>query len=97
MRHFLLDPDSKQTMNRYSLGMKQKIGIIQALMEDPDVLVLDEPFNALDEESVLLLRKLLLERKEAGKLLLVTSHHRDDIETVCDHVLNMQDGRLKSA
>lgn len=97
MRRFLLDPDSKQTMNRYSLGMKQKIGIIQALMEDPDVLVLDEPFNALDEESVLLLRKLLLERKEAGKLLLVTSHHRDDIEAVCDHVLNMQDGRLKSA
>lgn len=97
MRRFSLDPDSPQIMRRYSLGMKQKIGIIQALMEDPDVLVLDEPFNALDEESVLLLRQLLLERREEGKLILVTSHHREDIEAVCDQVMTMQDGRLKSA
>lgn len=64
MRLFELDPESKQTMRRYSLGMKQKIGIIQALMENPDILILDEPFNALDEKSVLLLRKLLLCRTE---------------------------------
>ncbi|MCM1542059.1 MAG: ABC transporter ATP-binding protein [Blautia sp.] len=92
MRLFLLDPDSRQTMRQYSLGMKQKIGIIQALMEDPDVLVLDEPFNALDEESVLLLRELLLERRAAGKLILLTSHHGEDIEAVCDQVMRM--GRL---
>ncbi len=96
MRLFLLDPDSRQPMRQYSLGMKQKIGIIQALMEAPDVLVLDESFNALDEESVLLLRELLLERRAEGKLILITSHHKEDIEAVCDHVMMMQDGRLKA-
>ena len=88
-------PESKQTMRRYSLGMKQKIGIIQALMENPDTLILDEPFNALDEKSVLLLRKLLCQRRDEGKLIIVTSHHKDDIEAICDEVIIMQDGTLK--
>ena len=95
MRLFELDPESKQTMRRYSLGMKQKIGIIQALMENPDILILDEPFNALDEKSVLLLRKLLCQRRDEGKLIIVTSHHKDDIEAICDEVIVMQDGTLK--
>ena len=85
----------KQTMRRYSLGMKQKIGIIQALMENPDILILDEPFNALDEKSVLLLRKLLCQRRDEGKLIIVTSHHKDDIEAICDEVIVMQDETLK--
>lgn len=97
MQLFELDPTSKQTMRRYSLGMKQKIGIIQALMENPDILVLDEPFNALDEQSVLLLRDLLRKRRDEGKLIIVTSHHKDDIEAICDNVMFMQDGKLKSA
>ena len=97
MRLFELDPDSKQTMRRYSLGMKQKIGIIQALMENPDILVLDEPFNALDEQSVLRLRDLLRKRRDEGKVIIVTSHHKDDIEAICDNVMFMQDGKLKSA
>lgn len=96
MRLFELDPESKQTMRRYSLGMKQKIGIIQALMENPDILILDEPFNALDEKSVLLLRKLLCQRRDEGKLIIVTSHHKDDIEAICDEVIVMQDETLKS-
>ena len=95
MRLFELDPESKQTMRRYSLGMKQKIGIIQALMENPDILILDEPFNAMDEKSVLLLRKLLCQRRDEGKLIIVTSHHKDDIEAICDEVIVMQDGTLK--
>lgn len=95
MRLFELDPASGQTMRRYSLGMKQKIGIIQALMEDPDILVLDEPFNALDERAVLLLRDLLCKRRDEGKLIIVTSHHKDDIEAICDHVMTMRDGILK--
>lgn len=95
MRLFELDPESKQTMRRYSLGMKQKIGIIQALMENPDTLILDEPFNALDEKSVLLLRKLLCQRRDEGKLIIVTSHYKDDIEAICDEVIIMQDGTLK--
>lgn len=97
MRLFELDPASKQTMRRYSLGMKQKIGIIQALMENPDILVMDEPFNALDEQSVLLLRNLLRKHRDEEKLIIVTSHHKDDIEAICDNVMFMQDGKLKSA
>lgn len=97
MQLFDLDPESKHTMRRYSLGMKQKIGIIQALMENPEILVLDEPFNALDEKSVLLLRELLQKRRDEGKLAIVTSHHKDDIESICDHVMAMQDGILRTA
>ena len=96
MRLIELDPESKQPMRRYSLGMKQKIGIIQALMENPDILVLDEPFNALDEQSVLRLRDLLRKRRDEGKMIIVTSHHKDDIEAICDNVMFMQDGKLKS-
>ena len=90
-----LDPGDKRKYGKYSLGMKQKIGIIQALMENPDILILDEPFNALDEKSVLLLRKLLCQRRDEGKLIIVTSHHKDDIEAICDEVIVMQDGTLK--
>lgn len=59
------------------------------------ILILDEPFNALDEKSVLLLRKLLCQRRDEGKLIIVTSHHKDDIEAICDEVIVMQDGTLK--
>lgn len=96
MKIFSLDPDSKHTMRKYSLGMKQKIGIVQALMENPDILILDEPFNALDEQSVLLLRNLLQQRKEEGKLILITSHNKEDIESICNQVMFMQDGKLIS-
>lgn len=96
MQLFSLDPDSRQPVKKYSLGMKQKIGIIQALMEDPSLLLLDEPFNALDEHSVELLRKLLLKCKKEGKLVVITSHHREDIEAVCDSILPMEEGRIDS-
>ncbi len=66
-------------------------------MENPDILVWDEPFNALDEQSVSLLRDLLRKRRDEGKLIIVTSHHKDDIEAICDNVMFMQDGKLKSA
>ena len=75
--------------------MKQKIGIIQVLMENPDILVLDEPINALDEPSVLLLRNLLQKRRNEGKLILVTSHHKDDIDAICDDVITMREGKLE--
>ena len=74
--------------------MKQKIGIIQAIMEDPDIIVLDEPFNALDEQTVILLRDLLLQLKEKGKLIILTSHHKDDIESICNEVIFLEDGRI---
>lgn len=76
--------------------MKQKIGIIQAIMENPDILILDEPFNALDQESVELLRNILLKFKNQGKLIIVTSHHKDDIEAICSRVIHLEDGKIVS-
>lgn len=96
LRLFNLDPDSKLHMKSYSLGMKQKIGIIQAIMENPDILILDEPFNALDQESVELLRNILLKLKNQGKLIIVTSHHKDDIEAICSRVIHLEDGKIVS-
>lgn len=75
----------------YSLGMKQKLGIAQAVMERPDILILDEPTNSLDEESVDLLRKVLLAEKERGATILVSSHHKDDL-LFCDYRYKMTDG-----
>ena len=92
---FQMDPDEKQIFKKYSLGMKQKIGIIQALMEEPDLIVLDEPFNALDEESVETLRKLLLEQKQKGKLIMITSHHKEDIAVLCDVVYRVSAGVVR--
>lgn len=97
MKMFSLDPASKQSMKKYSLGMKQKIGIIQAVMENPDLLILDEPFNALDEDSVELLRELLRQYQKAGKLIIITSHHKEDIDSICNHILMLQEGKLVQA
>ena len=72
--------------------MKQKLGIIQAIMEDPSLLLLDEPFNALDAESVDILRSILLQYKEQGKLIILTSRHQEDIMSVCNQVIHLQDG-----
>ena len=94
MEKFGLDSSLKQPVRKYSLGMKQKIGIIQAIMENPKILVLDEPFNALDVQSVELLRNIILELKEKGCLIIVTSHHEDDINAVCNKILYMNEGRL---
>ena len=94
MEMFGLDPQDKKPMKKYSLGMKQKIGIIQAIMEDPQLLVLDEPFNALDETTVNMVRDILLKYKEEGKLIIITSHHRDDIEALCDEIVHIKDGKI---
>lgn len=77
--------------------MKQKIGVIQALMEDQTLIVLDEPFNALDEEAVQVLREILLERKAAGNLIMLTSHHKEDIEALCDVVYRIDQGKVMPA
>lgn len=95
MRKFSLDPMSKKVVKKYSLGMKQKLGIIQAIMENQELLILDEPFNALDEDSVNMLRNLFLEYKREGKLLIITSHHADDIDFLCDEIVHLRDGKVK--
>lgn len=89
-----LDPFEKKSVRKYSLGMRQRLGIAQAIMEDPDVLVLDEPTNGLDNDGAREIRSLLLSLKEKGKTILVASHNREDISIMCDVVYRMDDGRL---
>lgn len=89
-----LDPDSKKPVKNYSVGMKQRLGIAQAVMEDQDLLILDEPMNGLDSTGVTEIRKLLLKLKEQGKTILITSHIKEDIDILCERVYCMSAGKL---
>lgn len=89
-----LDPTDKKPVGKYSLGMRQRLGIAQALMEDPDILVLDEPMNSLDYDGVNEMREVFLKLKKKGKLILLASHIHEDIETLCDEVYEMKAGKL---
>ena len=84
--------ENLKLFSQYSLGMKQKIGIIQAIMEGQRLLILDEPFNALDEATVVMLRELFQKYRQENRLLILTSHHREDIDILCDEIFAMQDG-----
>lgn len=86
-----LKPTLRKPVSKYSLGMRQRLGIAQAIMEDPAVLILDEPFNGLDKTGVEEIRKLLLSLKERGKTILLASHNAQDIEVLCDDVHDMED------
>ena len=90
-----LDPSSKKAVAKYSLGMKQRLGIAQAIMEDPDILILDEPFNGLDKEGVKEIRELIGELQKAGKTIMLTSHNSEDIKLLADDVWEMDGGRLE--
>lgn len=94
MKFLGLDPDDKKKVKNYSLGMKQKLGLVQALMENPEILVLDEPMNALEEESVVKLRNLLMELKQE-KIILLASHIKEDIELLCDEIYEIKDKTVK--
>lgn len=89
-----LNPDEKKPVGKYSLGMKQRLGLAQAIMEDPDVLLLDEPMNGLDNSGVKEMRNYLLQLKERGKTILLVSHSLEDINTLCDTVHEMDHGIL---
>lgn len=89
-----LNPDSKKHVGKYSLGMRQRLGIAQAIMENPDILILDEPMNGLDNEGVKDMRELFLSLKEQGKTILLASHNKEDIEVLCDEVYMMDKGIL---
>lgn len=91
-----LNPDLKLPVRKYSLGMRQRLGIAQAIMEDPSILILDEPMSGLDREGVAVIRKLLLGLKEQGKLILVASHNREDIDILCDQVYEVEKGRVEN-
>lgn len=90
-----LDPSSKLRVGKYSLGMKQRLGIAQAIMEDQQLLILDEPMNALDKDAVEEMRKLFLNFKASGKTMLIVSHNEGDISTLCDEVYEFDGARIK--
>lgn len=90
-----LDPSIKRHVGKYSLGMKQRLAIAQAIMEDPEILILDEPMNGLDKNGVNEMRSLFLEMRNSGKLLLLASHNKEDIEILCDEVYEMENGQIK--
>lgn len=89
-----LDPDSKKKVGKYSLGMRQRLGIAQAIMENPDILILDEPMNGLDNQGVDDVRNILLKLREEGKTIILASHNKEDIEILCDEVHEMDHGKL---
>ena len=86
-----LNPYMRKPVGKYSLGMRQRLGIAQAIMENPNVLILDEPFNGLDKHGVEEMRQLLKELKADGKAILLASHNARDIEELCDVVHDMED------
>ena len=90
-----LDPDLKRHVKKYSLGMRQRLGLAQAIMEDPKILVLDEPFNGLDKDGVKEMREYLLSYKQQGKTILICSHSAEDISVLCETVHEMDKGRLE--
>lgn len=90
-----LDPNDKLHVSKYSLGMKQKLNIAQAIMEKPKLMLLDEPTNALDEESVKRVRNLLIERKNDDALIIIASHYKEDLDALCDEIIEIQAGRIK--
>lgn len=94
MRLVGLQPENRKHVGKYSLGMRQRLGIAQAIMEKPDILILDEPMNGLDSSGVDDIRKILLGLKEEGKTIILASHQKEDIGVLCDEVYQMEDGRL---
>jgi ABC-2 type transport system ATP-binding protein len=90
-----LNPNDKKKVGKYSLGMRQRLGIAQAIMENPDILILDEPMNGLDNNGVKDVREILLNLRDEGKSIILASHNKEDIEVLCDEVYEMDQGNLK--
>lgn len=94
LTYFGLDPKSKKPYKAFSLGMKQKLRISQAFMGEPELIILDEPTNALDESSIIKLREYILEKKKKGATILLASHSRTEIEILCDEIIFMDEGKI---
>lgn len=89
-----LDPDSKKPVGKYSLGMRQRLGIAQAIMENPSLLILDEPLNGLDKHGVAQMRALIKDLRSQEKTIILASHNQGDIDELCDTVCEMDGGIL---
>jgi len=89
-----LDPKDNKKYRKYSLGMKQRLGIAQAIMENPDLIILDEPTNALDIDGVKLINDIILDLKKQGKTILIANHDKEELENVADEILLIDRGRI---
>lgn len=89
-----LDPDSDKKVKKFSLGMKQRLNIAQAIFENQKIVLLDEPTNALDEEAVQLIYKIIREEKSRGATIIVATHHKEDLKEVCDVILKIAEGKI---
>ena len=86
--------DTDKPVKKYSLGMRQRLNIAQAIFEKPDLILLDEPMNALDEDGVNLIYKVLKEEKERGACIIMATHNKSDFSSVCDKILKVSEGRM---
>lgn len=91
-----LGEEKDKRYSKYSLGMKQKLAIAQAFMENPSIILLDEPFNGLDSKSTDKIRKLILSKKTKDNLIIIATHNDKDIELLCDEVIYMTDGKINN-
>lgn len=89
-----LDPDDKRTYHKYSLGMKQKLGIASAFMENPDIIILDEPINALDEAGAKQVHEILDAHKKRGAIIIIACHDKEELEMLADEIVEISDGRI---
>ncbi|MCI5512137.1 MAG: ABC transporter ATP-binding protein [Oliverpabstia sp.] len=89
-----LDPDSDKKVKKFSLGMKQRLNIAQAIFEKQEIILLDEPTNALDEDGVNLIYNIVKEEKERGATIIVSTHHKEDLEELCDVILKISSGKI---
>ena len=96
MRLVGLDPLIKKKVSKYSMGMKQRLAIAQAIMEEQDILILDEPMNGLDKQGVEDMRNLFTRLRDEGKTIILASHNREDIDILCDYVYEIDAGKLKN-
>lgn len=94
MQQVGLDPTLKKSVSKYSLGMRQRLGIAQAIMENPSLLILDEPFNGLDKVAVAQMRDIVRALRNNGKTVILSSHNQDDIDELCDTVCEMDGGEM---
>lgn len=94
MRRVQLDPEDKRVYRKYSLGMKQKLGIANAIMGEPDIIVLDEPINALDEASVEQVKKVPVDLRERDHLIIIACHDREELEYLSDEIIEIKDGTV---
>lgn len=90
-----LDSSDKKHVSKYSMGMKQRLAIAQAIMENPQILILDEPMNGLDKRGMQDIRELLITLRNQGKTILLASHNTEDIKILCDYVYIIENGKIK--